>query len=53
MAQFCPYNKHNLNVETDIKANNFLKNLIFLALQLILSVVGSGMTLLNLNLKCV
>ena len=23
MAQFCPYN--NLNVQTDIKANNFLK----------------------------
>ena len=25
MAQFCPYNKYNLNVKTDIKANNLFK----------------------------
>lgn len=49
MAWFCPYDKYNLKEKTDIKANKFLNNPIFMALWLILPEAGSGKTLFEKN----
>lgn len=49
MAWFCPYDKYNLKEKTDIKANKFLNNQIFMALWLILPEAGSGKTLFEKN----